>query len=89
MYQGLDNLGGGGIPMEVNKMARLETSTDVRRYLNKLITRVEAGEISESMANTLSNLAYKLEMSIMAENKEKEIKAQLLLTKKLGELEVK
>lgn len=75
--------------MEVNKMARLETSTDVRRYLNKLITRVEAGEISESMANTLSNLAYKLEMSIMAENKEKEIKAQLLLTKKLGELEVK
>lgn len=58
---------------------KLKTSTDIRRYLASLLKRVEKGEIDRKTAETLSNIAYKIQMSIALELKEQElIKADML-----------
>ena len=55
------------------KRKMLNTSTDIKRYISSLINRVENEEIEPKKADTLSNMAYKIQMSIAQENKEKEI----------------
>ena len=62
---------------------RLQTSTDVRRYLMSILARLEAGTIDRKMAETLSNIAYKLQMSIQSELKEKELEQMETLAEEL------
>lgn len=50
-----------------------ETSSDVRRYLYSLLVRLERGEMDMKLATTLSNIAYKSQMSISGELKEREL----------------
>lgn len=50
-----------------------ETSSDVRRYLYSLLVRVERDEIDMTKATGLSNIAYKIQMSISGELKEREL----------------
>lgn len=50
-----------------------QSSKDVRMYLASLLVRVERDEIDRKKAETLSNLAYKIQMSISGELKEREL----------------
>lgn len=60
-----------------------ESSSDVRRYLSSLIVRIEKGEIDIKKANALSNIAYKIQMSISGELKEKELEMAETLKEQL------
>ncbi|MEK4284034.1 MULTISPECIES: hypothetical protein [Ureibacillus] len=55
------------------KQITFQSSRDVRLYLASLLVRVEKDEIDRKKAETLSNLAYKIQMSISGELKEREL----------------
>lgn len=61
----------------------LENSRDVRLYLSTLLARVEKGELDIKRANALSNIAYKIQMSIAGELKEQELEMAETLKEQL------
>lgn len=66
-----------------DKKQGLENSRDVRLYLSLLLARVEKGELEIKRANALSNIAYKIQMSIAGELKEKELEIAETLKEQL------
>jgi predicted transcriptional regulator len=73
---------GWGVKM-ADKKQGLENSRDVRLYLSLLLARVEKGELEIKRANALSNIAYKIQMSIAGELKEKELEIAETLKEQL------
>jgi predicted transcriptional regulator len=73
---------GRGVKMASNKQG-LESSRDVRLYLSYLLAKVEKGELDIKRATALSNIAYKIQMSIAGELKEKELEIAETLREQL------
>lgn len=62
----------------------LQTSGDVRRYMNSILARVEKGDLDIKTAKALSSIAYQIQQCIYGEIKVRELEATEKLVEELA-----